>query len=256
MEQAVEVYERCPDCEICGNEINPGREEYYRGKRVCSRCKKELDGDSRHLKRKQRSGSGDSKQENITRSRWYNVEPYKNVYTAEEYKRLEDLKEAAIQQVELYRGQLDEALTDVMKHGKTIKKLEEEKAMLLQQIERTVDEQKVELPREVAEAVSLCRSAGMSDLDIIKSLDVIPQLFRDYNSSVLNSLSVIHEYSKKLLCGDLLLQALVKGYNIEPEPRDKVKQFIEKWYGEPGDVTDAELYELADGIIDLLQTSS
>ncbi|KHF33432.1 hypothetical protein CM49_04380 [Paenibacillus sp. P1XP2] len=174
------------------------------------------------------------------------MEPYKNVYTAEEYKRLEDLKEAAIQQVELYRGQLDEALTDVMKHGKTIKKLEEEKAMLLQQIERTVDEQKVELPREVGLALESFKDDGHDVDQIIRlMLSALPNYGR---------LQAVRSYAANN--GWEFVSALVNGYTIEPEPRDKVKQFIEKWYGDPGDITDAELYELADGIIDLLQTSS
>lgn len=40
----VEIYIRCEDCEICGNEINPGREEYIRELRVCLRCYEELRG--------------------------------------------------------------------------------------------------------------------------------------------------------------------------------------------------------------------
>lgn len=35
---SVEIYLRLLDCQICGNEINPGREEYIGRKRVCRRC--------------------------------------------------------------------------------------------------------------------------------------------------------------------------------------------------------------------------
>lgn len=40
----VEIYVRCEDCHVCGNEINPGREEYIRELRVCPRCYAELRG--------------------------------------------------------------------------------------------------------------------------------------------------------------------------------------------------------------------
>lgn len=46
MEQPeVEIYIRCLDCEICGMEINPNREEYIRHMRVCPRCYRELEGE-------------------------------------------------------------------------------------------------------------------------------------------------------------------------------------------------------------------
>lgn len=34
----VEVFLRLLDCQICGNEINPDREEYIGRTRVCHRC--------------------------------------------------------------------------------------------------------------------------------------------------------------------------------------------------------------------------
>lgn len=40
----IEIYVRCEDCHVCGNEINPGREEYIRDLRVCPRCYGELRG--------------------------------------------------------------------------------------------------------------------------------------------------------------------------------------------------------------------
>lgn len=34
----VEIHLRMLDCQICGSEINPDREEYIGRKRVCRRC--------------------------------------------------------------------------------------------------------------------------------------------------------------------------------------------------------------------------
>jgi hypothetical protein len=39
---AVEMHLRLPDCQVCDNEINPGREEYIGRTRVCPRCYGEL----------------------------------------------------------------------------------------------------------------------------------------------------------------------------------------------------------------------
>ncbi|MFU1797632.1 hypothetical protein ACM1RC_27460 [Paenibacillus azoreducens] len=143
--------------------------------------------------------------------------------------------------------QRDKAIDDLAKHAETIKNLREEIAMLLQQIERTVDEQKVELPREVAEALKSFWDDG-HDVD---------KIIRLMLSSLPNSPRVRAIRSYAISNGGEFVSALVKGYTVEPEPRDKVKQFIEKWYTEPnGDDTDAELYELADGILDLLQQTS
>lgn len=47
MNALVEVYRRCPDCEICGQEITIGREQYKRGRRVCCLCKEGLEANDR-----------------------------------------------------------------------------------------------------------------------------------------------------------------------------------------------------------------
>lgn len=158
------------------------------------------------------------------------MESYKNVYTAEEYKRLAELKDAAIEQNKLLNNKLEQAMADISKHGQTIASLEQERAALLWQIERTVDEQKVELPRKVAEAIESCRTAGMSNMSIIKSLDVIPQLFRDYDSTVQSALIVILDFSRKLTAQDCLLDALVNGYTIEKTRDDRLREKMEEAY--------------------------
>jgi hypothetical protein len=176
------------------------------------------------------------------------MESYKNLYTAEEYNRLKELNEIALEQNEILKQQRDKVIEDLAKHAQTIVDLQNEKLMLLQQIERTIDEQKVDLPREVAEAIESIKADG-NDIDYI-----IESLLAVYPSRGTNRLEIIRSFALKN--GYNFISALVNGYTVELEQRDKVKQFIEKWYAVPGDVTDAELYELSDGIIDLLQKSS
>ncbi len=38
------VYERNSDCKLCGKEMNPGTEQYFRGREICPRCYEELEG--------------------------------------------------------------------------------------------------------------------------------------------------------------------------------------------------------------------
>ncbi|MEK4351297.1 hypothetical protein MKX41_10655 [Paenibacillus sp. FSL R5-0475] len=58
---AVEIHLRLPDCQVCGNEINPDREEYIGRIRVCRRCYEALttgaDRKARQRKIKKRGGS-------------------------------------------------------------------------------------------------------------------------------------------------------------------------------------------------------
>ena len=42
----VVIYTRV-ECEVCGREMNPQYEEYWRGRRICVRCKEELTGKER-----------------------------------------------------------------------------------------------------------------------------------------------------------------------------------------------------------------
>jgi recombinational DNA repair protein (RecF pathway) len=37
------VYERNEDCKLCGEEMNPGHENYYRGRKICPRCQEGLE---------------------------------------------------------------------------------------------------------------------------------------------------------------------------------------------------------------------
>lgn len=37
------VYDRQDDCKLCGKEMNPGKENYYRGLEICPRCQEEME---------------------------------------------------------------------------------------------------------------------------------------------------------------------------------------------------------------------
>ncbi|GIP25518.1 hypothetical protein J23TS9_06480 [Paenibacillus sp. J23TS9] len=185
------------------------------------------------------------------------MQSYKNVYTADEYKRLEELKDAALEQNGIFKQQRDKAIGDLARHAQTIVDIQNEKLVLLQQIERTIDEKKVRLPWDVANALKALTDAKYSTFGIMHHGNK-PEYAEDHH----DELRIIQTFCNTTTPddqpsnGDLIILALVNGYTVELEPRDKVKQLIEKWYAVPGDVTDAELYDLSDGIIDLLQKTS
>ncbi|MGN7359974.1 hypothetical protein ACTHPF_26715 [Paenibacillus sp. SAF-054] len=145
--------------------------------------------------------------------------------------------------------QRNKAIDDLAKHAQTIVDLQNEKLRLQQEVDRARDVQKVELPRDVADALQSYRDEG-HDVDYI-----IRMLSTFSHGTPLPRLQVLKAFASNNRGFDLI-NALVNGYTVEPTPRDKVKRLIEKWYTDPGDVTDAELYELSDGIIELLQKSS
>ncbi|MGW8823405.1 hypothetical protein ACWGNU_14890 [Paenibacillus lautus] len=180
--------------------------------------------------------------------------PYKNVYTAAEYKQLQELNEAALEQNKILKRQMEDACSKLAKHAQDLIELRNDKAMLLQQIERSLYEQKVELPVDVAISLGYCREAGMSNMHIIASLDVIPQLFRDYCSSVLNSLTVIRDYSKKLGSDDRLLEALVNGYTIEQTPAEKltakVEGLLKEWFDPDGSLSAEHIHQVTQQIVE------
>ncbi|WP_339271489.1 hypothetical protein NYE54_08330 [Paenibacillus sp. FSL K6-1330] len=196
------------------------------------------------------------------------MESYKNVYTVAEYKQLRELNEAALEQNKILKRQLDDACADLAKHAHTILDLQNEKLRLQQEVDHAMDRQQtVELPRKVAISVEHCREAGMSNLRIIASLRVIPQLFRDYDSSVLDSLNVIHDYSKKLGSDERLLEALINGYTIKQTPeerlREKLRDSYNVWAASPSNGPDEfeqdqnELFDLiTDAVKQIYQTET
>ena len=105
---------------------------------------------------------------------------------------------------------------ELLRRREQVKELEGEREKLLQQIERSVDEQKpVVLPREVAEAINICKNAGLMGFEIITSIDRVSSLFRGYSKPVLNSLVCIRDYAWKNQAR--ILMALVNGYVVEDQ---------------------------------------
>lgn len=95
-------------------------------------------------------------------------------------------------------------------------RLLKERSELLQQIERTVDEQKPTIPKKVAIAIGICKLAGMSGISIVTSMEHVQQLFRDYDQSILNALETIKSFAWHTIGGGQdLLAALVNGYTVE-----------------------------------------
>jgi hypothetical protein len=71
------------------------------------------------------------------------------------------------------------------------------------------------VPLKISQALNLCRCV-MSRTSIIRNLDVVNQLFRDYDRNVLDALITIREYLKEDADNsETLLQALVKGYTAD-----------------------------------------
>ncbi|GIO57968.1 DUF1642 domain-containing protein [Paenibacillus cineris] len=173
------------------------------------------------------------------------------LYSQAEYRELGDINE-------IIQRQRDKAIDDLAKHAQTIVDLQDEKLRLQQEVDRARDKQKVELPREVAEAIEQLKNADLSSFGIMHFIDHISEVKNHQWHQPLRVLRKFTFLDTNQYTGgcELLMNALVNGYTVEPTARDKVKQLIEKWYTDPGDVTDAELYELSDGIIDLLQKSS
>lgn len=57
-EPVVEIHERCPDCEVCGNELVAGEGVLFLSKRLCKACCLTLKGEYLHGKRKAGRATG------------------------------------------------------------------------------------------------------------------------------------------------------------------------------------------------------
>jgi len=129
---------------------------------------------------------------------------------------------------------------ELIKLREEVAALTEERSLLLQQIERTIEEQPkpVALPLKVAEAINNCRAVGMSGIVILTNMEHIGQLFRDYGPQVRESLSVIREFTQQVIGGgQVLLEALVNGYTVEQPAEVKLinglLKVIERWFSIP-----------------------
>lgn len=91
--------------------------------------------------------------------------------------------------------------------------LEEEKAMLLQQIENEIDGYElVVVPAKVDLAIQCLSVSGISAYGIVTLSDQIPLLGRNYSKAIIEELRVIRDF---VISGGDLIGALANGYTVE-----------------------------------------
>lgn len=170
---------------------------------------------------------------------------YRKSYTAREYRLLQELKDVALKENLELKQRLEKAIDDLARNGRKLVELKEERAILLQQIERTVDEQKVELPREVAESIEKCRSAW-EKFDNPYFHFLSPEYFGHDNVGM-----VLRNFA----CERPLdyMKALVNGYMIEQTPAEKfhakVESLLYEWLHSPAEEPE-DLSLLAERIVE------
>lgn len=103
---------------------------------------------------------------------------------------------------------------------------EEEKYLLLRQIERSIEDQSKEIPvipLEVAEAIVFLRQQGYSNYTIITDLATY-----NWDKDVAHAFKALNSVKNR----ELLLKVLVIGYTIEqePTPEDLLKKKIQETY--------------------------
>lgn len=122
-------------------------------------------------------------------------------------------------------------VTDLIKLSEMrMKQDDEEKRLLLQQIERTLDEQpdgRPALPLEVAEAIITCAAAGIPNYRIIGFCEVTGRLFRDFDRATINALDTIKMYKNTSdECEEKLFRALVLGYTVEQTLQQRINEGV------------------------------
>ncbi|MEK3718919.1 hypothetical protein [Paenibacillus sp. FSL R7-0333] len=96
---------------------------------------------------------------------------------------------------------------------------------------------RVELPKEIVEALQVCATAGLKGVRLISYLPVTNQLFRDFDRIVIESLDKIRDFCfKGSNDPNLILKAMLYGYTAAPEKngliehRNEVTRIIQKWW--------------------------
>lgn len=104
-----------------------------------------------------------------------------------------------------------------------VSQLQQEKQRLQEEVDEARAAKKVTLPREVAEAIERCESAGYTKYGIIADLQMIKMLGRDYQEQVLTDLETVKQFaaSKAWSGVDTLMAALVNGYTVEEQTIEK-----------------------------------
>lgn len=174
-----------------------------------------------------------------------------------QFKDLTVLNEAALEQNKLLDKRLNQALADIAEHGRTIVELQQEL------VNEREGKKKVEIPREVAEAIEQLRESDLSDHGIMhfidRSNDVVDSKRRE-SFKVLRRFTFLDSAHYTNGC-DFLINALVNGYTIEQSPEEKLAEGIMKICEEfnsnhPDDVDFEDIFSLAFKISDFVQNSS
>ncbi|PAD73944.1 hypothetical protein [Paenibacillus campinasensis] len=149
------------------------------------------------------------------------------------------------------RRRFNKSIDDLARHARELVELKEERTTLLQKIERAVDEdaKKVELPREVAEAIEDFRKDG-------HDVDYIMRNLVKASPDRTRRLQILQDFS--LSRGSELIMALINGYTVEQTPgkrlHAKVEELIYSWLDSPVDEAGAEeIHRLADRIVEQAQ---
>lgn len=158
--------------------------------------------------------------------------PSERTYTQAEWDRLlEDCSDV--------RKQRNKVLDDLASHAQTLVDMQDE---------LNASRKKVELPRDVAEAIEFLRNVNISGFRIVALSDQTPMLGGDYSSQVIEALKVIQSYP----LGDKILAALVNGYTIEQTPEErlyaKVKELFNDWLPD-GDYDPYSINKLIEDIV-------
>lgn len=145
------------------------------------------------------------------------------------------------------KDQLDRAIAGLAQHAQAIVELQDEKLRLQQEVDCARDEQKVELPQEVADAIEWFRAQQLSNEEIYElSLDPSDGKYAD----------TLHTWSDTGGGdGNILMIALVNGYMIEQtldaRLREKLKEAYNVWSASPSNGPD-DFNKDQDDLFDLI----
>lgn len=157
------------------------------------------------------------------------------VYTESEYEEL--------------LSQRDKAINDLARHAQSIVDLQNEKLRLQQEVDDAMDVQKVELPREVAEAIEDFRRDGR-DVDYI-----IRSLTRSAGPIGIPSrrLQTLQDFADENRGYDLVM-ALINGYTIEQTPAEKltakVEKLLKEWFDPDGSLSAEHIHQATQQIVE------
>jgi hypothetical protein len=109
---------------------------------------------------------------------------------------------------------------------------------------------RVTLPREVAEALDNLREKGYSNFTILSYV-----INEKYIAHLPEITTIVKAYERDDFSFDMLLNALVNGYEIEKSPEERVREYYEFWSERANDrdyETRTEARDKLDGMLFVL----